>query len=984
MEKCKIKLFLISVFVCFLVTITFYKRYRYDFYRNYDEQKLLLYSEEAFYFSFYNDIIKANTYKEGLNLLINDTRSEYPDTINAIKRFNIYPEIILGTIWRVLNLKSFFITPFNFYSYAAILSQATSVSILFFFSVYIGKSYFSGIIFLMLFFSCFREKFIIRLSAFPLRENFASVYMWCNILLLYIILKEKQNSFFEYLCLFFSSFFFFIFWQFSAFASLTHIIALFIVELLGYKISKKLNYILITFFSSYILSIIVTFFPRYLLYTYFPFVLIAIIITNNLFYYLYEKRKVKSEENYENKLEHLNKDKYKDSIIDKEIRKRKNCRSDEEVKYVENNINEKSDTDNLIKERYNLLQKVKVMLRKGLTSLFIFFILRLLVIHQEKDDSHVLSLLKVRLNLANHNFDSMIYSLSSEFNPFAPFMFKMLKDSALYDYIVIFSIIVLLYNINYFVYIYKGGKKKLNYEILESQFIFFLIQLLFYLLLMTIISRLRVLGLPLLCIFGSLIGSPYILNGLYSLTKMNFTHSKSSKVLLPKIIIYTFCLFGCFYPFIKYFPKNEYLRILEYEPLNLYKNMDLINWLKKNIKENEPLMADIPTSSFLRLSTNFKLILHPQYEDISLRKRVQDFYMLSACLPFSDAKKFFYEKYKIRYFISNIYRCATSGGNINIFSISDKVDSNYARCHNKNSMRFCSRIMYDNKNYKTLFRNGKYSVIYFTPKIIEDNSPYEIFNQLKYSDMKYYEPWINECKRTDEKCGIHIAEVARYTLDLLGYHAISSTLYKYVEDNFLDTNIDIIYHLGEYYDYDLKDTKKANELYRRAIDLIIKDKDDLSSYITGQVPFVSLPRKIYIISSYIYFLAESKLNKNKKEIFLLYKNMNDFVEAVLFALDNGYYYEKLKSDVSNEQEHIVKRYLYEKDLDSLVEFLCQNSTYIYQIRNENPQYVHIYKNFWNLIKRISYLNKCVIQSFHIFEKRQINFLDYLKFFYVYR
>ncbi|EWC89041.1 hypothetical protein PFNF54_02163 [Plasmodium falciparum NF54] len=138
MKKNKISLFIISSLVCAFVTLTFYKRYRYGFDRNYVEQKLSLYSEESFYFSFYNDIVKSNTFGEGINYLLKDNRSEYPDTINAIKRFNIYPEIILGALWKGLNLESYILTPYNFYVYAVIFLQAASVSVLFFFSVYIG------------------------------------------------------------------------------------------------------------------------------------------------------------------------------------------------------------------------------------------------------------------------------------------------------------------------------------------------------------------------------------------------------------------------------------------------------------------------------------------------------------------------------------------------------------------------------------------------------------------------------------------------------------------------------------------------------------------------------------------------------------------------------------------------------------------------------------------------------------------------------
>ncbi|SOV75501.1 conserved Plasmodium membrane protein, unknown function [Plasmodium sp. gorilla clade G3] len=1015
MKKNKISLFFISSLVCAFVTLTFYKRYRYGFYRNYVEQKLSLYSEESFYFSFYNDIVKSNTFWEGINYLLKDNRSEYPDTINAIKRFNIYPEIILGALWKGLNLESYILTPYNFYVYAVIFLQAASVSVLFFFSVYIGKSYFPGVIFLMLFFSCFREKFIMRLSAFPLRENFASVFMWCNIVLIYIILKDKEIPILKYIGLFFSSLFCFLFWQFSVFISVTHIVSLFVVDLLGYNITNKLNNILFIFCFSYLLSIIITFFPRYLLFTYFPYVLIAILTTNIIFHYFSKKKNDDINKNKNNKICNMNKNKNQHSktctfvTTNKEenhqiINNNKNNLKNNNNKDACNNYNYYNQYEEGKKEKRNdeptneynkkinlyilfknlyIIKNWIFILKKGLTSIFLFLILRLIIFSKDKDDSHVISLLKVRLKLANHNFDTMLYSSGSEFNPISKYMFYMLKESAVYEYFIIFNILFFIYILNYCKQLLKG-KQKQQYDIFKSSFVFLINQLLFFISLMLIISRLRVLALPLICLFSSLIGSPHFLDNLYFLTLENFLQSKRvNKGHLHKIIIFSICLVQCAYPFKKYFPQYEYMNMINNEPINLQKNLDLIIWLKKNIKEGEALIADIPTSSFLRCTTNYKFVLHPQYEDSNLRKRVQDYYMFSACLPFSDGKKYIFDKYKSRYFISNIYRCSSSGSKINVFTISDKIDSNYARCEKKKkTMRFCNRVLYDDKNYKTLFRNGKFSVIYFTPEIIPDNTPYKIFNQKKYSNIIYYEPWIKRCMLTDDKCALHITEVARTYLDMLKYNLIAITLYNYVENNLLDNNVEVIFHIAEYYDYDKKNHKKANELYRKAINLIIKEENDLGTYILGQTPYVSIPRKIQILSSFLYFIVDMSLYKDRQEILLIYKNMNELINAALFALDNGFYYEIIKSTQPNQKDQIIKRSFYKKELHTILNTLCQNTIYVNQIQHEHFQYIHIYNNLWTLIKRLSHMEDCVIQNLAIYENRKIRLLDYLLFFYI--
>ncbi len=57
------------------------------------ERRLQLYSEQAFYYSFYEDLVHAESMVDGVRELFNESRSEYPSHINAIERFNIYPEV---------------------------------------------------------------------------------------------------------------------------------------------------------------------------------------------------------------------------------------------------------------------------------------------------------------------------------------------------------------------------------------------------------------------------------------------------------------------------------------------------------------------------------------------------------------------------------------------------------------------------------------------------------------------------------------------------------------------------------------------------------------------------------------------------------------------------------------------------------------------------------------------------------------------------
>eukprot|EP01134_Creolimax_fragrantissima_P000073 CFRG0073T1 len=217
----------------------------------FEEKGYNLYSEQAFYYSYYDDIVKAPSLGDGLHDLIINKRSEYPDTINTLNRFNIYPELIMGVAYRMIG-KAISKDQFDFMilivqSLVGIQTAAIYVTARLF-----GRSNMCGLAAAMFVTLNFFE--YSRAQTHPmLRENFALPFLWIQMGLMYGCVSIDATLI-RLVALTMASTVFLLFWQFSQYPLLLQSVALFLVYCIGRLSSTRATKLFVSHVAAVILA----------------------------------------------------------------------------------------------------------------------------------------------------------------------------------------------------------------------------------------------------------------------------------------------------------------------------------------------------------------------------------------------------------------------------------------------------------------------------------------------------------------------------------------------------------------------------------------------------------------------------------------------------------------------------------------------------------------------------------------------------------
>lgn len=160
------------------------------------EKRLALYSEQALYYSFYEDLANATrtpSFAAGVHRLLRLDGLEHPVSVNALERFNIYPEVALAAAWRGIGHLTQFDDPVDF-----MISAVISLAALQWASVYtcasiLGGSPAAGALAILLSGAVAGQA--TRVTHAPvLRENFGTPWLWVQVCALTLWLQQAERG----------------------------------------------------------------------------------------------------------------------------------------------------------------------------------------------------------------------------------------------------------------------------------------------------------------------------------------------------------------------------------------------------------------------------------------------------------------------------------------------------------------------------------------------------------------------------------------------------------------------------------------------------------------------------------------------------------------------------------------------------------------------------------------------------------------------
>ncbi|XP_038246045.1 probable C-mannosyltransferase DPY19L1 isoform X1 [Dermochelys coriacea] len=548
------------------------------------EREMAFRTEMGLYYSYFKTIVEAPSFWNGMWMIMNDKLTEYPLVINTLKRFNLYPEVVLASWYRIYTGIMDFIglqtktcwtvnrgeglspvesceglgDPASFYVAVIFLLNGVMMSLFFIYGTYLSGSRLGGLVTVSCYFFNHGECTRVMWTP-PLRESFSYPFLVLQMLLLTYILRTPNINRGSLIALCVSNVFFMLPWQFAQFVLLTQIASLFAVYVVGYIDFLKLQKILCVHMTSLALCFILMFGNSMLLTSYYAASLTVIW-----------------------------------GILELSPKLLKRSR-----------------------------REVSLWAIEGFAWLFGTVTLKYLTsrIFGVADDAHISNLLKSKF-IGYKDFDTLMYTCAAEFD----FMEKetpirYTKTLLLPIVLVVFGVIIMK-AIKYTVWVLS--QKELSERedhFNHGELVYHALQLLAYTVLGILIMRLKLFLTPHLCVMASLICSKQLFGWLFGKIQ-------------PKTLVFAILAIMAIEGSANL--QNQWNIMGEFSNLP---QEELLEWIKSSTRQDAVFAGAMPTMASVKLSALRPIVNHPHYEDAGLRARTKIVYSMYSRKPAKEVKK---------------------------------------------------------------------------------------------------------------------------------------------------------------------------------------------------------------------------------------------------------------------------------------------------------------------------------------------------------
>ncbi|KAM6421804.1 protein C-mannosyl-transferase DPY19L1 [Rhynochetos jubatus] len=616
------------------------------------EREMAFRTEMGLYYSYFKIIIEAPSFWNGVWAIMNDKLTEYPLVINTLQRFNLYPEVVLASWYRIYTAFMDFLgvptktcwtvnrgkglspvesceglgDPASFYVAVIFLLNGLMMSLFFIYGTYLSGSRLGGLVTVMCFFFNHGECTRVMWTP-PLRESFSYPFLVLQMLLLTYILRIPTINTGSLIALCVSNIFFMLPWQFAQFVLLTQIASLFAVCIMGYIDSCKLQKILSAHMISLVVCFILMFGNSMLLTSYYAASLVVIW-----------------------------------GILELSPKVLKSSRREVYLWVVE-----------------GCAWLFGTVTLKYLTSL-VFGI---------ADDAHIGNILKSKF-IGYKDFDTLMYTCAAEFD----FMEK--ETPVRYTKTLLLPVVVVVFGviieraIKYIRWaLFQAGQCEREERFNHGELVYHALQLLAYSVLAILIMRLKLFLTPHLCVMASLVCSKQLFGWLFCKIQ-------------PKTLVFAILALMAI--------EGSANLQTQWNIMGEFSNLpqeELLEWIQVNTRQDAVFAGAMPTMASVKLSTLRPIVNHPHYEDAGLRARTKVVYSMYSRKPAKEVKSELI-KLGVNYYILEESLCVSRkkpGCSMpEIWDVEDPANSGripLCTLMSKDSMPYFITV-FENSNYRIL------------------------------------------------------------------------------------------------------------------------------------------------------------------------------------------------------------------------------------------------------------------------------------------